>query len=71
MQQLNKFKKEIMLRLSALSITTLTHASPTSGGVVTLKTGRPEVAGSKPSRAYRPSCSEFSVVSSKTCVSTG
>ena len=44
---------------------------PTSGSAVTLKTGRREVQGSNPGRACRPSCSEFSVVFSETCVNTG
>ena len=35
---------------------------PTSGGVVTLKTGRREVPGSNPGRACRTIRSEFSVV---------
>ena len=39
---------------------------PTSGGVVTLKTGTREVLGSNPGRACRPSRSEFSVVFSET-----
>ena len=48
----------------------LTH-SPTSGGVVTLKTGRQEVPGSNPGRACRPSRSEFPMVFSETLVNTG
>ena len=44
---------------------------PTSGTAVTLKTGRPVVPGSNPSRACRPSRSEFSVVFSETSVNTG
>ena len=39
---------------------------PTSGGVVTLKTGRREVQNSNPGRACRPSRSKFSVVFSET-----
>ena len=35
---------------------------PTSGGVVTLQTGKQEVPGSIPGRACRPSRLEFSVV---------
>ena len=42
--------------------------SPTSGRVVTLKTGRWEVPGSNPGRACRPSRSTFSVVFSETRV---
>ena len=45
--------------------------SPTSGGVVTLKTGRQEVQGSNSGRACRLSRSEFSVVFSETRVNTG
>ena len=41
---------------------------PTNGTAVTLKTGRWEVPGSNPGRAYRPSRSEFSVVFSETRV---
>ena len=43
----------------------------TSGGVVTLKTGRREVPCSNAGRACRPSRSEFSVVFSETRVNTG
>ena len=46
------------------------HRSPTSSGVVTLKTGRREVPGSSPS-SCRPRRSEFSVVFSETRVNTG
>ena len=45
-------------------------ADPTSGGVVTLKSGRREVTGSNSGRACRPSRSEFSVVFSEIRVST-
>ena len=45
--------------------------SPTSGRVVTLKTGRQEMLGPNPGRACRPSRSEFSVVFSETRVNTG
>ena len=44
---------------------------PTSGGVVTLKTGRWEGPGLNPGRACPPSRSEFSVVFSETRVNTG
>ena len=44
---------------------------PTIDGVVTLKTGRREVPGSNPGRAYRSSRSEFSVVFSETRVNMG
>ena len=44
---------------------------PTSGGVVTLKTGRQEVTGSNPGCACRLSRSLFSVVFSETRVNTG
>ena len=47
------------------------NTGPTSGGVVTLKTGRREVPGSNPGRACRPSRSEFPVVFSETRVNTG
>ena len=43
---------------------------PTSGGVVTHKTGRREVPGSNPGRACRSSRSEFSVAFSETRVNT-
>ena len=45
--------------------------SPTSGEVVTLKTGKREMPGSNPGSAFRHSRSEFSVVFSKTRVGTG
>ena len=35
------------------------NSSPTSGRVVTLKTGKREMPGSNPGRACRPSRSEF------------
>ena len=44
---------------------------PTSGTVGTLETGRREVPGSNPGRAFRPSRSEFSVVFSETRVNKG
>ena len=44
---------------------------PTSGGVVTLKTGRREVTDSNPGRASRPSRLEFFVVFCETRVNTG
>ena len=44
---------------------------PTSRELITLKTGRREVSGSNPGRAYRPKRSEFSVVFSETRVNTG
>ena len=44
---------------------------PTSGTVVTLKTGRREMPGSNPGRACRPNRSEFSVVFSETRVNAG
>ena len=47
------------------------RVSPTSGGVVTLKSGRREVLGSIPDHACRPNHSEFSVVFSETRVNTG
>ena len=47
------------------------YISPTSGSAITLKTGRPEVPGSNPGRACRPSRSEFSVVFSETRLNTG
>ena len=43
---------------------------PTSGGGVTLKTGRRELPGSNPGCACRPSRSEFIVVFSKTRLNT-
>ena len=43
---------------------------PTSGGVLTLKTGRREAPGSNPGRACRTSHSEFSMVFSETRVNT-
>ena len=43
---------------------------PTSGGVVTLKTGRREVPGSNPGHACRPRRSEFSMVFSETRINT-
>ena len=49
----------------------LNRNSSTSGGVVTLKTGRREVPGSNPGRACRPTRSEFSVVFSETRVNIG
>ena len=54
-----------------LQLVPSTHSCPTSGSAVTLKTGRREVPGSNPSRACRPSRSEFSVVFSETRVNTG
>ena len=44
---------------------------PTSGGVVTLETGRQENPGSNPGHTCRPSRSEFSVVFSEIRVNTG
>ena len=44
---------------------------PTSGSVVTLKTGTREVPRSNPGCACRPSRSEFSVVLSETSVNAG
>ena len=44
---------------------------PTSSWMVTLQTGRRKVPGSNPSRACRPSRSEFSMVFSETRVNTG
>ena len=35
------------------------NKNPSSGGLVTLKTGRREVPGSNPAGAYRSSCSGF------------
>ena len=49
----------------------LMQAHPTSGITVTPITGRPEVPGSNPGLACRPSRSEFSVVFSETRVNTG
>ena len=43
----------------------------TSDGVVALKTGRREVPGLNPGRAYRPNRSEFSMVLSETRVNMG
>ena len=48
----------------------LLFQGPTSGGVVTLKTGRRQVPGSNPGRACRPSHSEFSLVFSETRLNT-
>ena len=48
----------------------IVYNGPTSGGEVTLKTGRREVTGSNPGRACRPSRSEFSVVFSETRLNT-
>ena len=45
-------------------------SSPTSAGMVALKTGRREVPGSNPDHAYRNSRSELSVVFSETSVNT-
>ena len=45
--------------------------APTSGGMVTLKTGRRQVPGSDPGRACRLSRSEFSVAFSENYVNTG
>ena len=48
-----------------------TARGPTSGTAVTLETGRWEVPGSNPSRACRPSRSEFSMVFSETRLNSG
>ena len=43
----------------------------TSGGVVTLKTGKQEEPDSNPGRTCQPSCLEFCMVFSKTRINTG
>ena len=47
------------------------ESDPTSGGVVTLKTGRRDVPGLNPGSACRSSRLEFSVVFSESRVNTG
>ena len=70
---LGKPSSELQINFGVLQIDSENSASgsPTSDGVVTLKTRRQKVPGSNPGNSCRPSRLEFSVVFSETRVNTG